>query len=135
MKYFLFVCGLICLSGCVSYQSLIKSNIKAVHILFKDERGNYNYKLYDDSVVKWDKKNSGIKRTLTNYRNRIPLLKKEGPDYLTHFFVNKKTHKYMPIKVLPLNEFGYIEMNSNKVIFYGIMGDALIDLTDDRVYY
>ncbi|MBB5440875.1 hypothetical protein HDC92_004579 [Pedobacter sp. AK017] len=134
MKYFLFIYGLISLSGC-AYQPLLKSNIKTVHILFKDNQENYSYKLYDDSVVKWDKKNIGIKRALSNNRNRLPLLKKEGPDYLAHFFINKKNHKYMPIKVLPLKEFGYIEMNSSKVIFYGIMRDALIDLTNDRVYY
>lgn len=95
MKYFLFIYGLISLSGC-AYQPLLKSNIKTVHILFKDNQENYSYKLYDDSVVKWDKRNIGIKRALSNNRNRLPLLKKEDPDYLAHFFINKKNHKYMP---------------------------------------
>jgi len=135
MKYFLFICGLIYLSGCASYQPLLKSNIKTVHILFKGKPENYDYNLYDDSIVHWDKKNIGIKRALNNYRNKLPLLKKEGPDYLASFFANKKNHKYVPIKVVPLNEFGYIETNSGQLIFYGLMRDTFIDLTSDKVYY
>jgi hypothetical protein len=82
-----------------------------------------------------DKKNIGVKAALHNRQNKRSLLKKEGLDYLAPLFVNKKNFRYRPIKVLPLKEFGYIETNSNQLIFYGIMGDALIDLTNDKVYH
>ncbi|TCC97181.1 hypothetical protein [Pedobacter hiemivivus] len=137
MKYFLLICCLGYLSGCSSYRPLSKDNIKAVHVLFKDRGWGHHagYKLYDGSIATWDKKNIGVKAALNNHQNKRSLLKKEGSDYLAPLFVNKKNFRYTPIKVTPLKEFGYIEMNSNQLIFYGIMGNTFIDLTNDKVYH
>lgn len=137
MKYSLLLCSLICLSSC-AYQPILKSNIKTVHILYKHKSWGHHdgYKLYDGSRINWDKKNNGVRVALDNYRAKLGVLQKENPDYLEHLIINKKNAKYRPIKVVPLKEFGYIEMNSNQLIFYGIMGDkTFIDLTDNRVYY
>lgn len=138
MKYFLSLFVLVYLSSCMSYKPLAKSNIKAVHVLFKDSSWYHyeGYKLYDGSTVKWDKQNANVKAALNNYKNKIGELPKEGSSYLEHFLLNKNIIKYMPIKVGPLKEFGYIETSSNEFVFYGVMEETVfIDLTHDKVYY
>lgn len=136
MKNLSFVISLVFLSGCVSHKLLLKDNIRSVSILFKDNTWGHHdgYKLYDGTVIRWDKKNVAVKAALNKYSDKLELLKKEQPDYLADFITTKNI-KYMPIKVVPLKEFGYIEMNSSQLIFYGIMGDkTFIDLTNNRVY-
>ena len=138
MKYFLSLFILCYLSSCVSYKPLTKSNVKAVYVLFKDSswRDHYNgYKLYDGSIVRWDKKDANVKAALNNYKNKIEELPKEDSSYLAHFFSNKRISKHIRIKVTPLKEFGLIETNSNEFILYGLVGTIFIDFTHERVYH
>lgn len=138
MKYFLSLFLLCYLSSCVSYKPITESNVKAVYVLFKDSSWSHHagYKLYDGSIVRWDKQHAAVKVALNNYKNKIDELPKEGSNYLAHFYSNKKTAKRMAIKVIPLTEFGLIETNSNEFIFYGVQGKTgFIDLTHDRIYY
>lgn len=135
-KKFVIVIFLAVLSACTVSQPKLKGNIKNVQVLFKDTTWYHpeGYKLYDGSLIRWDKKNIAVKVALNKYRDKLGLLKKEGPDYLERF-ITKKSIKYVPIKVVPLKEFGYIETTSNQHVFYGIMGDkTFIDLSNDRVY-
>lgn len=137
MKYFFLLFALIYLSGCMSYKRIMKDNIQAVYVLFKDSSWYHydGYRLYDGTTVKWDKKNSGVKTALNNYKSKIEELPKEGSDYLEHFLSSKKIIKYLPIKTGPLKEFGLIKTSSNEFIFYGVMSDSVfMDLTYDRVY-
>lgn len=138
MKFFFINCCLIFLSGCVSYQPLSKSNIKTVYVLFKDTTQIHydGYKLYDGSIIRFDKKDIGVKAALNKYSEKLNSLKEESPDYITHFLAEKKhIIKSRPIKVVPLREFGYIKTKSNQLVFYGISRTVFIDLTNDKVYY
>lgn len=138
MKLILFAGCLISLSGCVSYQPLSKSNIKAVYVLFKDTTQTHydGYKLYDGFIVKWDKKDIGVRTALNKYSDKLDALKQERPDYKANFLAQTKhIITYTPIKVVPFREFGYIQTTSKQLIFYGMGRNVFIDLTNNRVYY
>lgn len=138
MKYLFFVYCLLYLSGCSTYKPILTNNIKNVHVLFTDSTWAHHegYKLYDGVTIGWDKMHIGVKAALKSYSEKKLLLKTESPDYLERFIVNNKRIKYRPIKVVPLREFGYIEMKTNELIFYGIMGqDIFIDLSNYWIYY
>lgn len=136
MKYFVLLFVLIYITGCRSYQPIVKDNIQAVYVLFTDSSWYHydGYRLYDGTRVTWDVKHSGVKTALNDYKNRISELPQNGPDYLERFLLDKKVIKYLPIKTVPLKEFGFIETKSNKLIFYGIGDETLMDLTYDKVY-
>lgn len=125
------------LSACASYKPIKADNIKSVHLLFTDTiRPRKNtYILFDSTIVRWDTKNLGIKKALLTYQPKINALPQKNGEHIANFLINVKHHKYLPIKVLPLTEFGYLQTNDGKVVFYGIMFDCLIDLSNDKSYF
>lgn len=138
MKLFSFSCFIALLSGCVSYQPLSKSNIQNVYVLFKDTtQVNYDgHKLYDGTIIKWDRKHIGVKAALNRYRFKLDSLREETPTYILNFLAEKsRIEKYRPIKTIPFQEFGYIKTKSNQLIFYGKGRKILIDLTNAKIYH
>jgi hypothetical protein len=130
----LLVLGLI--SACSSYKPFQDSNIKAVYVLYTDTSYYHpkGYKLDNGSIVHWDRNLNGIVAGLNNNRHRYTTLKKQGSGYLTPLIKNKIHWRYLPIKVIGLEEFGYIELKNDEVIYYGLMNKTLIDLTNRQVY-
>lgn len=134
-KYFTFLLFLGLLFSCSTYKPFQKNNIKAVYVLYTDTSHyhRYGYRLDNDSIVRWDKQLIGITHALVNNLYRYNTLKKQNSDQLA-IFLNKDHWRYVPIKVIGLREFGYIQLENNEVIYYGIMGSVLIDLKYRRVY-
>lgn len=142
MYKYLIIIFFILFSSCSRKIYLKLHEIESVHVLFKceNERDRYSvyslreYKLLDNSTIAWGKNNSSIKLALKKFQNRINSLPRQDPKYLEDFLNGSKATRYKPIKVRPLNEFGYVRMKNGETLFYGI-DSILIDLTNDIVYY
>jgi hypothetical protein len=117
---------------------LQKEKIVSVHPVFYDTLSRHydGYKVKNE-LIPYDKTNNGVKAYLSKNASQVDSFEKlEDWSRIAQRIENKKTKKYVPIKVAPLSEFGYIKLTDNQVIFYGIMGTpTLIDLTNNKVYY
>ncbi|WP_214229569.1 hypothetical protein [Pedobacter sp. B4-66] len=135
MRYLLPIFLLMLLLGCKTYKVIKPNEIKAVYVLFKGRADHREYKLFDDSIVKFDVKHSNVRLALDKYKNKLGLFRQEPTNYLDSFIINKRIIKPVPVKVLPLHEFGYIVTHANELFFYGIIESVFEDLTHNRVYF
>ena len=134
MRFYVSIFFIIILFGCKTYKPIKPNEIKAIYTLYKGKYRYREYTLFDSSVVKFDIKHSQVKIALEKYKNRLDQLRNAPVNYLDSLIINKRTYKPVPVKILPLREFGYVQTHSGKLIFYGI-GGAFIDLTNSKVYY
>ena len=133
MKFIIIICLYILFSCKTRNNAIMESNIQNIYTCYKGER-SHEYELNDNTNVKWDKKNLDIKHYLNKNKLNYSKCIKEDSQYLNVFLSSKKLINYLPIKVIPLNEFGYILTKDNKLIYYGIMNNTLIDLSKDKIY-
>ena len=123
--------------SCAKKYVLHSEKILSVHTVFQDTLSRHweGYRVKNE-LIRYDTKNNFVKEYLSrNLNNHDSFKKADNWSRILSRIENSKTQKYVPIKVTPLNEFGYIKLADNKVIFYGIMGSlAFIDLTNNKVY-
>lgn len=127
--------------SCSRYIPLSSENIVSIRPVFKNNSSYYSnsysagYLVGLDSVM-YDKWNINVKKYLSKNLNQVDLYEKEpNPDRVIKLFANRKTSKYLSIKVTPLREFGYIQSGSGEVVLYGITKDhTFIDLSSNRNY-
>ena len=131
----IFIILFVTLTSCKSYKSIDPNEISHIYILFKDTTkiNSQGYKLQNGEIISWDRKNNDVKSALKKYSSSMKNLEVKESHYLTDYITNKRTIKYLPIKVIALSEFGYIETNS-KISFYGIMDKIFIDLSENKTY-
>lgn len=137
MKKYLIVVPLLFFFSCNRYAPIGSNNVSFVHEAYASKTwNNYNgYQINDSLVIKWDKNNNHVKNFLRENINKYKTYKEINPNHILQYMKDAQAIKYIPIKIAPLREFGYIEMKSKEIIFYGIMGDhTLIDLSNNRVY-
>lgn len=137
MKYLIFLT--IFFASCTLQKKITLKEIKSVHVLFSSPSwGNQSgYKLNNGETVKWDTRNIEVKRALDRYSSNIDSLQYKSSLYAEKLLKDKnKVDRYVPFKVVPLREFGYLKTASGKLIYYGIMGEnTFIDLSSNQVYY
>lgn len=124
------------LFSCCVKNNLTFNKIHSIHVLFKSiSYDNYEgYKLKNNEIIKFDKNFSYVKLALKKYETSLDSLPSNSLNNFKVFF-KKNTTRYLPIKTLPLKEFGYIKTTDNAIFYYGIIGDnVLINLTENIVY-
>lgn len=88
--------------------------------------------------VAYDGINKHVKEFLkSNASNRSRYAAEPDRNRILGMIAGKKsaTMVPLPVKSVPLSEFGYLELADNQVVFYAIMGsDGFIDLTHRRGY-
>lgn len=107
-------------------------NVQSVFRVYKNNTWN-NYEGYK---IRWDKNNRYVKDFLIENKSAYKSFEEVAPLSIYDLIKEAKIIKYHPIKVTPLREFGYIILQSGKLVLYGIMGkSAFIDLSNNRVYF
>ncbi|CAG5010139.1 hypothetical protein DYBT9275_04652 [Dyadobacter sp. CECT 9275] len=137
MKIICFLCFAVFLFSCTKRNVLHTESILSVHPVFQDTSHNHwqGYRVKKE-LIPYDVNNGYVKEYLSRNLNNINSFKEEeNLSRIADKIKNSKTNKYFPIKVIPLNEFGYVRLTNNKTILYGLMGNsAFIDLTNNKVY-
>ena len=134
----LLLCLLTVVFSCSRYSGSRKEKIISVRPVFKDTSFNHHdgYKINQDLVL-YDKYNIHVKDFLSKKLSELTSFELDlTPDRVVNMIQGKKRHKYLPIKVVPLSEFGYLQTDKGEIIFYAIMGkDGFIDLTKNYGYH
>lgn len=124
--------------SCSKHNGLSPEKVRFVRPVFRDTSFYHHdgYKV-KQGLVLYDKHNSHVKDFLAANMNNVNSFEQDPtPNRVLSLFQGKKKHKYYPIKVVPLSEFGYIQTVDGKMIFYGVMGkDGFIDLTNKYGYH
>lgn len=139
MKFAILLSISITFVACGRRHHLIPENIMAIRPVFRDSTFmHYNGYQVGTERVSYDGINKHVKELLeSNASKRSRYTTEPDPNRILGMIAGKKsaTMVPLPIKSVPLSEFGYLELADNRVIFYAIMGsDGFIDLTHRRGY-
>jgi len=128
------------LISCGKRHHIFPKDVTAIRPVFKDSTFQHwqGYHIGNE-VVAYDGMSENVEAFLTHKmsdRNSFP--QDSTPDRISKLLGGRKSAKLvpLPIKSVPLSEFGYLELANGKVVLYGIMGmDGFSDLTHRCGYY
>ncbi|GGH47409.1 hypothetical protein ACN9ML_18530 [Dyadobacter endophyticus] len=128
------------LISCGKRHHIFPKDVVAIRPVFKDSSFQHRqgYHVGKDVIV-YDKMSENVEEFLArkvSEREMFPM--DSTPNRIFKLIGGLESFKMipLPIKTVPLSEFGYLELTNGKVVFYGIMGmDGFFDLTHRRGYH
>lgn len=140
MKSIILTISAILLISCGKRHHIFPKDVVAIRPVFKDSSFQHRqgYHVGKD-VIAYDKMSENVEEFLArkvSERNMFPA--DSTPNRIFKLIGGLESSKLvpLPIKTVPLSEFGYLELTNGKVVFYGIMGmDGFFDLTHRRGYH
>lgn len=128
------------LLSCGKRHHIFPKDVIAIRPVFKDSTFQHRngYHVGKD-VVAYDGMNKEVEAFLIRKVSQRDLFPADStPGRIFKLIGGLESFKLvpLPIKVVPLSEFGYLELVSGKVVLYAIMGmDGFTDLTHRRGYH
>jgi hypothetical protein len=125
--------------SCGKRHHILPEDVIAIRPVFKDSTFQH-YRGYHvgNDLIAYDKMSKNVEAFLMRKVAERDLFPADStPDRILELIGGLESSKLvpLPIKVVPLSEFGYLELVSGKVVFYAIMGmDGFTDLTHQRGY-
>ena len=125
--------------SCGKRHHIFPKDVIAIRPVFKDSTFQHRQGyLIGKDVIAYDKMSKNVEAFLMRKVAERDLFPADPtPSRIFKLIEGLESSKLvpLPIKVVPLSEFGYLELVSGKVVFYAIMGmDGFTDLTHQRGY-
>ena len=128
------------LISCGKRHHIFPKDVVAIRPVFKDSSFQHRqgYHVGKDVIV-YDKMSENVEEFLARKLSEREMFPMDStPNRIFKLIGGLESFKMipLPIKTVPLSEFGYLELTNGKVVFYGIMGmDGFFDLTHRRGYH